>query len=293
MVYKKRSFGERLFTAVCYIIILFMVVVTLYPFIYLISCSISSASSVMKNEVIFLPKEITFKAYTVVVKYKGIWLAYFNTIFYTVAGTLLSLILTTLAAYPLSKARWGSRKVMGIFVVFTMWFSGGIIPFYLNLRNLNLIDNRLGIILYPAVGAFLIIMLRTFFSGIPDALEESAMIEGANDWQILLRIMIPLSKPILATIALYYAIPRWNSYFWEMMLLSSDSKIPVQVLLQRMIIQSQVAQDVARALAPGEQTIPNTIKFATIIVTTLPIVIVYPFLQKYFVSGSLQGGIKE
>ena len=290
---KKRSFGEMVYVGVCYLIIIIMCVLTLYPFIYLVSASLSSATSVMKNEVFLLPKNFTWRAYEVVFQYKGIWIAYLNTIFYTVAGTLLSLVLSIFAAYPMSKKRWALKKPMGLFITFTMWFGGGMIPFYLTMKNLHLLDSRLGVLLYPAISAFYVIIFRTHFESLPDALEESAKIEGANDFQILVKIMIPLSKPIIAAISLYYAIDRWNAYFWEMLLLNDDKKMPVQVLLQRIIINSQLGQDIAKALSPGEATIPNTIKFAAIMITTLPIIMIYPFLQKYFVSGALVGSVKE
>lgn len=290
---QKMGISEIAFVSVCYIIILFVCIVTLYPFLYLISASLSSAASVMRNEVFLIPKDLTVRAYTVVLKYKGIWAAYGNTIFYTGIGTLLSLGLTILAAYPLSKERWAPRKLMSLFVVFTMWFSGGMIPFYLVMRSLHLLDSRLGILLYPAISAFYVIIFRTHFQSLPVSLEESAKLEGANDLQILVKILIPLSKPIMAAVALYYAVSRWNSYFWEMLLLNDDKKVPVQVLLQRIIISSQLGQDIAKALSPGEATIPTTIKFAAIMVTTVPIIVIYPFLQKYFVSGALVGSVKE
>jgi putative aldouronate transport system permease protein len=290
---QKKGVGEIVFVSLCYIIILYVCAVTLYPFVYLIAASFSSPTSVMKNEVIFFPKGFTLKAYEVVMQYNGIWFSYLNTIFYTLVGTLLSLGLTILAAYPLSKIRWAPKKIMSLFVVFTMWFSGGMIPFYLVMRNLGLINSRLGILLYPAISAFYVIIFRTHFQSLPVSLEESAKLEGANDMQILIKIIIPLSKPIMAAVALYYAVGRWNSYFWEMILLSDDKKVPVQVLLQRIIISSQLGQDIAKSLSPGEASIPITIKFATIVVTTLPIIMIYPFLQKYFVSGALVGGVKE
>ena len=289
----KKTLGEKIYIGVCYLIILVMCVLTLYPFIYLVSASFSSATSVMKNEVFLFPKNFTIRAYSVVFKYKGIWTAYLNTIFYTVVGTVLSLLMTIFAAYPMSKARWFLKKPMGLFVTFTMWFGGGMIPFYLTLKNLGLLDSRLGVLLYPAISAFYVIIFRTHFESLPAALEESAKMEGANDFQILFHIILPLSKPIIAAISLYYAIDRWNAYFWEMLILNDDSKVPVQVLLQRIIINSQLGQDIAKALSPGEATIPNTIKYAAIMITTLPIIMIYPFLQKYFVSGALVGGVKE
>ena len=290
---QKMGAGEIAFVSACYIRIIFVCIVTLYPFIYLVAASLSSATSVMKNEVFLIPKGFTLKAYNVVLQYKGIWLSYLNTVFYTFAGTLLSLALTILAAYPLSKNRWAPKKIMSLFIVFTMWFGGGMIPFFLVMRSLNLVDNRLGILLYPAISAFYVIIFRTHFQSLPLSLEESAKLEGANDLQILVKIMLPLSKPIMAAVALYYAVGRWNSYFWEMLLLSDDKKVPVQVLLQRIIIASELGQDIAKALTRGEASIPTTIKFAAIIITTLPIILIYPFLQKYFVSGALVGSVKE
>ncbi|WMJ87366.1 carbohydrate ABC transporter permease [Anaerocolumna sp. MB42-C2] len=288
-----KNIGETVFVVICYGIVIFVCIVTLYPFLYLLSASISSSTSVMKNEVVLLPKEFTLRAYQVVVQYKGIWSAYLNTIYYTVFGTILSLGLTILAAYPLSKMRWAPKRIMGLFVVFTLWFTSGMIPFFLVMHELKLTDSRLGILLYPAINALYIIILRTHFQGLPMSLEESAKLEGANDWQILKKIIVPLSKPVLAAIGLYYAIARWNSFFWESILLTDDKRVPVQVLLRRIIISSQLGQDMAAALSRGEASVPVTIKFATIIITTLPIIVLYPFFQKYFVSGALVGGIKE
>ncbi len=288
-----KNIGEILFVVICYGIVIFVCIVTLYPFLYLLSASMSSSTSVMRNDVILLPKEFTMRAYEVVIQYKGIWRAYFNTIYYTLFGTLLSLGLTILAAYPLSKKRWVPKRIMGLFVVFTLWFTSGMIPFFLVMHELKLTDSRLGILLYPAINALYIIILRTHFQGLPMSLEESAKLEGANDWQILKKIMVPLSKPVLAAIGLYYAIARWNSFFWESILLTDDKRVPVQVLLRRIIISSQLGQDMAAALSRGEASVPVTIKFATIIITTLPIIVLYPFFQRYFVSGALVGGVKE
>ncbi|MDF2943404.1 MAG: hypothetical protein K0S01_2262 [Herbinix sp.] len=288
-----KNVGEIAFVVLCYGIVLFVCIVTLYPFIYLLSASVSSSTSVMKNDVVLFPKDFTMRAYQVVVQYKGIWRAYFNTIYYTVFGTIISLSFTILAAYPLSKMRWAPKRVMGLFVVFTLWFTSGMIPFFLVMHNLHLTDSRLGILLYSAINALYIIILRTHFQGLPISLEESAKLEGANDWQILRKIIVPLSKPVLAAIGLYYAIARWNSFFWESILLTDDKRVPVQVLLRRIIISSQLGQDMAAALSRGEASVPITIKFATIIITTLPIIVLYPFFQRYFVSGALVGGVKE
>lgn len=287
------SVGEKTYVFFCYLFILILCLSILYPFIYMVSASLSSSTAVMKNDVVFLPVGFTTNAYKVVAGYNGIWVAYANTIFYTVVGTLVNLALTILAAYPLSKKRWGARKIFSFMLVFTMWFGGGQIPFYLTIKNLGLLNTRLAILIYGAISTYYVIIFRTHFESLPDSLEESARIEGANDFTILWKIMIPLSKPIMAAVGLYYAIGRWNSYFWEMMILSDENKLPVQVILQRIVINSQLSEDVASALTAGEQSFPMTIKFAAIVITALPIICIYPFLQKFFVSGALVGSVKE
>ncbi len=288
----KKSFEDMAFSAISYLFIIFVCIVTLYPIIFVVAASISSAGSIMRNEVLLLPKELTWRAYQVVVNYKGIWTAYANTLFYAIAGTAISVLLTAFAAYPLSRKSWAPRKFFSVFIVFTMWFSGGMIPFYLLIKNMGLLDSRIAILLYPAISAFYVIIMRTYFEGIPDAIEESAKLDGANDMVILFKIIIPLSMPIIATIALYYAVGRWNSFFWEMLILSDEKKLPVQVLLQRIILSSQLGQDIQKSLTRGEASIPITIKYACIVVTALPIIMVYPFAQKYFVKGVLVGGVK-
>ena len=288
----KKSFGDTAFSAIGYLFIIFVCIVTLYPIIYVISASMSSAGSIMRNEVLLVPKEVTWRAYEVVINYKGIWTAYANTLFYAIAGTGISVILTAFAAYPLSRKSWAPRKFFSVLIVFTMWFSGGMLPFYLLIKGMGLMDSRIAILLYPAISAFYVIIMRTYFEGIPDAIEESAKLDGANDLIILFKIIIPLSMPIIATIALYYAVGRWNSFFWEMLILSDEKKLPVQVLLQRIILSSQLGQDIQKSLTRGEASIPITIKYACIVVTALPIIMVYPFAQKYFVKGVLVGGVK-
>lgn len=288
----RRSFGDNAFLFLSYFFVIVLCLAALYPIIYVVSASLSSSKAVMKNEVVLWPVGFTTQAYNVVLLYKGIWSSFFNSVFYTVAGTFISIVMTILAAYPLSKKHWGPRKMMNLMIVFTMWFGGGMIPFFLLMKGLNLLDNRFGILIYGAISAFYVIIFRTHFESIPDSLEESAKIEGANDMQILLSIMIPLSKPVISAIALYYAVGKWNSFFWETILLSSPEKQPLQVLLQRIVSASQLEEAAAKQLSRGEQTTPQTIKFAAIVFTSLPIVIVYPFLQKYFVAGTLTGAVK-
>jgi ABC-type sugar transport system, permease component len=288
----KRSSGDIFFSFVCYFLIAWVCFVSLYPFVFVVSASLSSAGSVMRNEVLLFPKGTTLRAYDVVVHYRGLWAAYGNTIFYTLAGTALSLVLTSLAAYPLSIKQWKMRRFCSFFVVFTIWFSGGMIPFFLTIKGLGLYNTRLSILLYPAVNAFYVIIMKTYFESIPASVVESAKLDGANDLTILFRIVVPVAIPTFAAIGLYYAVGRWNSFFWEMTLLSDEWKMPVQVLLQRIILASQLGQDMERALTRGEASIPLTIKYACIVVTTLPILVFYPFVQKYFKKGVMVGSIK-
>lgn len=290
--HNKLNLGDRLFSYFCYGFIGLVCILTLYPFIYVISASLSPATSIMRNEVILFPKDITLYAYEVVVQYKGLWIAYANTVFYTVCGTLISLLLTVLAAYPLSRKRWKARKICSFFVVFTMWFSGGMIPFFLVIRDLDLLNTRFVILIYNAIAAFYVIIMRTYFERIPQEIEESAKLDGASDLTILFRIMLPLSLPVVAAIGLYYAVGKWNSYFWEMIFISDEGKMPVQVLLQRILLASQMGQELVKSLNKGERTIPITIQYACIIVTSLPIIVLYPFVQKYFVKGVMLGGVK-
>lgn len=282
--------GEKIFSLFNYVCLALISFMTLYPFLYVVVASVSDPQSVISGKVLLLPKGYNVEAYKVVLSTKGLWIAYANTVFYTVLGTLTSMIVTICGAYPLSKKRLMGRSFLNFFVAFTMWFHAGIIPFYLNIRSLHLTDNRMGIIIAFACSAFYVILLRTFFQSIPESMEESAKIDGANDWTILLRIILPLSLPSLATIALYYAVDRWNGYFWAMILLKDQNKIPLQVLLKKLIVEMGNTENI---MSNAQTYSKETIIYATIVVSVIPIVIVYPYIQKYFVKGIMIGSVKE
>lgn len=288
----RTNFGDNIYLFLCYFFIIFLCAITIFPLLYVISASLSDATDVMRGDVFLIPQNITFRAYEVVMNFKGIWISYFNTIYYVVVGTIINIFMTALAAYPLSRKKWRARKFFSFFIVFTMWFGGGIVPFFLLIKNLGLMDTRLAILIYPAISAFYVIIMRTYFEGIPSELEESAKIDGANELIILVRIIIPVSLPVIASIGLFYAVARWNSFFWEMIILSSADKMPIQVILQRIIFAGQLGQEMEKGLTRGEATIPITIKYACIVITALPIIMIYPFLQKYFVKGVLIGSVK-
>ncbi|MGG3281799.1 carbohydrate ABC transporter permease [Paenibacillus solani] len=290
---KRVDVSDTIYFVFIYLFIIVTCIVMLYPFIYILSVSISNTDSVMRNEVLLWPKGINLSAYETVLNYKGMIVAYGNTIYYTVVGTFLSLLLTTLAAYPLSRKNWKLRNFAAIFLAIPLWFGGGMIPFYMVMRDLHLLNSRMGILLYAAISTFYIIIVRTYFESLPKEIEESAKIDGASDIRIFLQMALPLSKPVLAAIGLYYAVGKWNSFFWELILLSKEQLMPVQVLLVRIIRDSSFDKELEKALVQSSGVLPITIQYAAIVVTALPIIMAYPFLQKYFVKGVMIGAVKS
>jgi putative aldouronate transport system permease protein len=287
----KLSKGEKAFSICNHIFLALLALSTVYPFLYVLSASISSGDAVVTGKVMFWPVDLTFDAYKQVLKENSLWMAYANTIFYTLAGTVVNVMFTIFGAYPLSKKRLLGRGAIGFFIAFTMLFSAGMIPFYLNLRELGLINTRTAIIFAFAISTFNVVILRSFFQSIPEDLEEAAKVDGATDAQVLWRIVLPLSKPSLAAISLFYAINRWNGYFWAMVILKDEDKIPLQVLLNKLVVSMKPTEDMMMTsdVAAFSQ---ETVIYATIVLSVVPIVAVYPFIQKYFVKGVMIGSIK-
>jgi putative aldouronate transport system permease protein len=287
----KLSKGEKAFSVCNHIFLALLALSTVYPFLYVLSASISSGDAVVTGRVMFWPIDLTFDAYKQVLKENSLWMAYANTIFYTLAGTVVNVMFTIFGAYPLSKKRLLGRGAIGFFIAFTMLFSAGMIPFYLNLRELGLINTRTAIIFAFAISTFNVVILRSFFQSIPEDLEEAAKVDGATDAQVLWRIVLPLSKPSLAAISLFYAINRWNGYFWAMVILKDEDKIPLQVLLNKLVVSMKPTEDMMMTsdVAAFSQ---ETVIYATIVLSVVPIVAVYPFIQKYFVKGVMIGSIK-
>jgi len=287
------SRGEKIFHIINYFILALIAAIALYPFIYVLSASLSSPDAILTGKVVLLPKNIRFDSYGVIFKDKSIWIAYGNTIFYTVVGTALCLFLTVCGAYALSKPRLRGRKIVTFFITITLWFDAGIIPFYLNLRDLGLLKHsRAAIIIAFACNAFNVILLRTFFETVPSELEEAARMDGANDLKTLTKVYLPLSKASLATVGLFYAIEKWNGYFWAMIIIRDENKIPLQVLLKKLIVENSMASDYAAALNFNASTSTETLTYATIIVSIIPILLVYPYIQKFFVKGVMIGAVK-
>lgn len=290
----RMSKSEKLFQIVNYIFLIFLGTVMLYPLLYVFFASISDPQMVAAGKVVLFPKgNITFDAYKMILSDRQIWVAYGNTIIYAFGGTFLSLIFTTLGGYPLSKRRLRGRKFFNLMFAFTMWFSGGIIPLFLTIKDYGLLNSRWGILITFLIDTFNLILVRTYFESIPDTMEEAARIDGANDWEILLKAYLPLAKPILATVGLYYLVGKWNSYFWSMVLLRDESKIPLQVVLQKLIVNMTSAGiNQTNMNVESGGMVKETVIYSTIVVSVVPMLMIYPFLQKYFVKGIMVGAIK-
>lgn len=286
-----RSVGEKIFSFVNILLLGLIGFAALYPLLYILSASISSSDAVISGRVLLWPQELTLESYKKVVFQQGIWVAYGNTVFYTLVGTAVNLLFTILGAYPLSKKRLRGRVAVSFMISFTMLFSAGMIPFYLNLRDFGLVNTRTAMIIAFAISTWLVILLRTFFQSIPEEMEESAKIDGASDYQVLSRIYMPLALPALSTIGLFYAVGRWNGYFWAMVLLRDEDKIPLQVLLKKLIVEMNPSDEMLQT-TDMMLVSQETVIYATIIVSILPMVAVYPFIQKFFVKGIMVGSLK-
>lgn len=274
-------------------LLLGVVFVTLYPFLYMFNVSLSGTSYVMKNQVQFWPKGFNIDMYKIVLSDNRILMGYKNTIVYVVVGTIISLILTSMGAYAISR-RMVMRKALTLYIVFTMLFQGGMIPTFLVVRELGIMNTMWAMVLPGAISVWNLIIMRTFFQGIPSEMIESGKMDGLNDIGVFARLVIPLSKPLLATIGLFYAVAMWNNFFLALLYLSSENLYPLQVVLRNLVLAGQfTGTDINSSTgADGESVVQDSLKFATIIVSTLPILMVYPFIQKYFVKGVMIGSVK-
>ncbi|WP_238651953.1 carbohydrate ABC transporter permease [Paenibacillus piscarius] len=280
------------FNIVSTFFLLIVVVITLYPFLHMLAVSLSSDVNVIKNTVSFWPKGFNVKMYELVLGDPKIWTAYKNTIIYTVLGTLISLVVTSTGAYALSRRDMALRKTFTMLIVVTMFFSGGMIPTFLVVRSLDMVDTVWGMVLPGAVSTWNLILMRTFFSGIPKELEESGRIDGLNDIGIFLRIIVPLSKASFATIALFYAVGMWNNFIYPLLYLRTPDLFPLQVLLRNLVLAGSASSGDVTGIGGDNQVVEESLKYATIMVSTLPILTVYPFVQKYFVKGAMIGAVK-
>lgn len=287
-----RTRGEKIFSVVNAVILTVVAFICLYPFIYVLAVSLSDAQNVNMGNVWLIPKGFNLDAYDQIIHRENIWTSLGNSFFYMIVGTAFSMGLTVLGAYALSKRRLKGGRVLNLIVVFTMWFNAGMVPMYLNFKGMGLLDNRWAIILGFAVNTYNFIILRTYFANVPDALEEAAKIDGASDFSILLKVYLPLALPSLATIGLFYAVEKWNSYFWPMILLQSDSKIPLQVLLKKMVVDMTSRLDSLEFGMDMQGTSEDGYIYSTMVFAMIPMLILYPFVQRFFVKGVMIGSVK-
>lgn len=289
----KRSAGENIFIVVNALMLFCVMFVCLYPMWHILAASLSDATRILSHRgLLFWPEGFSLEAYELVFSNRWILIGYKNTLFYVVVGTLLNVTLTVIAAYALSREQNTLRKGIMLMITFTMYFSGGLVPTYMLINNLGLANTRWVLIIPGAISAYNLIVARTFFAGIPVALEESAKIDGANDFQVLGKIFVPLAKPIIAVLVLFYGVGHWNSWFNASLYIQDRNLMPLQVFLREILIQNTTESMTTSIESADKMMVGETVKYATIIVATLPILVLYPFLQKYFVKGVMIGSIK-
>lgn len=290
----KKSLGERVFDLFNGLFMVFISVVCLYPVIYVLFASLSDSNKLLAHSG-FLLKPVGFctDAYKEVMKNPMVFSGFFNSVYYVVAGTVINMLLTIMGAYALSRRKLWIKKYINLGVVFTMFFSGGLIPTFLLVKNIGLYDSRMALILPSAIATYNFIVMRTAFASCPESLEEAAKIDGANDFRILFQIILPVTKATVSVIVLFYAVQHWNDWFQASIYLRSRNKYPIQLYLREVLINSST--DSMMSNSGGGQdalAISESIKYATVMVSTAPILVVYPFLQKYFVKGVMVGSVK-
>lgn len=292
---RKRKLSNVLFDIFLYTFLILVAAVTLVPFLQVLTISMSPQSVVAKSGLHLIPTKFDFSGYEKVFHYPLVWTAYLNTIIRAALGTGLSVLLYIIGAYPLSKKYLPHKKAWTLFVIFTMYFSGGLIPTYMLVNSLGLVNTRWSMIIPSAMSTYNMIICRTYFvNSIPDELYEAGQLDGCTPFKYLLRVVVPLSKPILAVLVLYYGVTKWNSYFDAMIYLKSQTMVPLQIVLRDILILNQVDYTMisdASAIA-AQRGLTDLLKYSTIVVASLPVLCIYPFVQKYFVKGVMIGAVK-
>ncbi|MFS0724115.1 carbohydrate ABC transporter permease [Paenibacillus sp. 1P07SE] len=288
----RTSVGSRIFDTANVVFLLALVFVTFYPIYYIFIVSVSGGNAVMRGDVSFWPVDLNWQTYLLVFEDPSIGRSYFNTILYTTVGTAINLICTTLCAYPLSKRDFYGRGFFTLMIVFTMFFSGGLIPSYLLVQNLGMMNTMWALVIPGAISVWNMIIMRTFFQNIPHELYESAALDGASELTSLVRITLPLSKPVMATMAMFYAVGHWNSFFPAMIYLDEKAKFPLQIILRNMVVMGEMSSQSQEISGVFASVTATNIKYAVIIIAVAPILLIYPFIQKYFVKGVMVGSLK-
>lgn len=294
----KDTFSDKIFKVCNYIFLTIALLIVLYPIIFIISASISNPRFVNGGEMWLWPKGLNIEGYKMVFENKSIWNGYKNTIIYTLVGTAINLFVTIPGAYALSRKDLVGRGFMMAILVVTMFISGGLIPSYLLIKNLGMINTIWALVIPGAASVYNVIVCRTFFqTSIPGELAESAKIDGASNFTLFTKIVVPLSAPIIAVMALFYGVGHWNSYFGAMIYLKDQDLYPLQLVLRQILVLQQMSGEMSMNSATAEllehqATVADTVKYAVIIIATLPLIIIYPFMQRFFVKGVMIGSVK-
>ncbi len=295
---RKLEISELIFKIISYTLLTAFAICCLYPFVYAVSASISGREFVDNNEIILLPKGIQFEAFKNILNNNSFWLSYSNTLFLTFFGTIFSLIVAILGGYALSKKRLLFRRGFNFFLVFTMWFSAGVVPQYLNYTstqkifyNIGITDDKWLVVIAMGMAAMNIILLRNAFEGVPSEIEEAAIVDGATEMQVLTKVYVPMSKSTIATVGLFFGISRWNGYYWAKTMMKNNKEWPLQVYI-RDFLETQIwnSENVFVNTNPYSDT---SLVYAMVICAIIPILIIYPYIQKYFAKGVNMGGVKE
>ena len=287
----KRTIGTFTFDTINILLLIILSIITLYPFLYVVSASLSDPVALYRgSKFVLLPKDFNIVSYKIVFRNPMIFQAYLNTIIYVVLGTVINMLMNLFGAYTLSKRYLPGNPVFMKFIVFTMFFSGGMIPTFLLVFKLGMIDTVWSMVIPNAVSAWNIIIMRTYFLGMDPAIEESAKIDGAHDFTVLFKIIFPLAMPVIAVITLFYAVGHWNAFFNALIYLRSRQKEPLQIILREILLNND--KSLTTGVYEDTEAVSENVKYALIVVSTLPILFLYPYLQKYFVKGIMIGSIK-
>jgi putative aldouronate transport system permease protein len=291
----RNTVGDRIFMAFNYLLLTLLLVVILYPLLYVLGASFSSGQAIASGRFWLWPVEATLAGYEAIFKNRMVLVGFYNSLFYTVLGTLVNIVMTILAAYPLSRPELPGRRIIAFLFFFTLLFSGGLIPTYLVVRDLGMLSTRWAMILPTALSVWNVLIARTFFeNNIPKELREAAELDGCDDFNFLWRVVLPLSGSILAVLALFYGVGHWNAYFNALVYLYDQNLWPLQLVLRDILVQNQVDPGMlvdAREMAAKAQ-LREVLKYSLIVVATVPLLIVYPFVQKHFVKGVMLGSVK-
>ncbi|TXK83810.1 carbohydrate ABC transporter permease [Paenibacillus sp. N3.4] len=292
-IHESRS--DQIFNIFNYTVLILFTITVLYPLIYVLSASFSSPTAVMSGKVWLWPVDTTFQGYEAVFKHKQVWTGFANSMYYAVVGTVFNVIMTLIAAYPLSRKDFYIRNAVMALFVFTMMFGGGLIPNYLLVKSLGLLDTRWALIIPGLMSVMSVIIARTYFqTTIPDELLEAAHLDGCSDYRFLVKIVAPLSGPIIAVLSLFYAVGHWNTYFNALLYLKSPNLFPLQIILRDILVQNTFNEDILTDVVGAAQRegMRELLKYSLIVISTIPVLIVYPFVQRHFVKGMMIGSLK-